>query len=102
MATDEVEAVLANWIEQARAPGVRLPDGVTPSAWAATRFAKWWRSQASDRIDDAERAALAVDAELMRLGGWQSFGEALHELIHVRDAISDLRGLMRLPVDTDA
>ncbi len=102
MATDEVEIVLANWIEQALSPSGRLPEGVTPAGWIASRFAEWWRGLAGDPVADAERAALGVREELMRLGGWGAFGEALHEMIHLRDAPSELRGLMRLPEESDA
>lgn len=94
MPTDEVETVLANWIAQALAPSGRISGADTPAAWVAARFADWWTDRVSGTIDDAERAASAVEEELMRLGGWESFGEALHELIHLRDAIGDLRCLM--------
>jgi hypothetical protein len=102
MATDEIETVLTNWIGQALSPIGQLPEGATPAGWVAARFSEWWRDRAGDTIGDAERAADAVREELMRLGGWDSFGEALHELIHLRDALGDLRGLMRLPGESDS
>ena len=102
MSTDEVEAVLANWIEQALSPLGRLPEGATPEGWIATQFSRWWRKRAGDTMADAERAASSVVEELTQLGGWESFGEALHEMIHLRDALGNLRGLMRLPEEADA
>jgi hypothetical protein len=102
MATDEIETVLTNWIEQALSPIGRLPQGIIPSAWVAANFAAWWRDRARNAIDDADRAAFAVREELMRLGGWDTLGEALHEMIHLQDALGDLRGLMRLPAEPDS
>ncbi len=102
MATDEVETVLANWIERALSSSGSLPEGTSPAAWVAARFADSWRERAGDTMADAERAASAVVEELTRLGGWESFGEALHEMAHVRDALGDLRCLLRLPEEADA
>jgi hypothetical protein len=102
MATDELETVLANWVEQALSPCGRLPDGVSPSAWVAARFAEWWRQRASCTMADAERAASSAHQELTRLGDWESFGEALHELAHLRDSLDELRGLMGLADEADA
>jgi hypothetical protein len=102
MATDEIETVLTTRFEQALSPIGRLPEGITPAAWVAANFAAWWRDRVRDAIGDADRAASAVREELMRLGGWETFGEALHEMIHLQDALGDLRGLMRLPVEPEA
>ena len=96
MNIDEIETVLINWIEQALSPIGQLPVGVTPAGWVAAHFSAWWRDRAGDTIGDADRAAVAVREELMRLGGWERFGEALHEMIHLQDALGDLRALMRL------
>jgi hypothetical protein len=86
MVSNEIEAVLTNWIEQALSPAGQLPGGVTPAGWVAARFSAWWRDRGGDTIIDAERAAAAVREELTRLGGWECFGDALHELIHLQDA----------------
>ena len=103
MATDEVETVLAAWIEHVLSPVVPPPpEDFSPSTWVAARFAEWWRECAGDTLAEAERAATAVAEELTRLGGWEPFGEALHELAHLRDALSELRGLMRLSEKADA
>lgn len=96
-AGDELETVLANWIVQAFSPTGTLPEGQSPTNWVAGRFAEWWRGRAGEAFGDADRAAAAVREELMRLGGWASFGEALHEMTHLRDALGELRDLMRLP-----
>jgi hypothetical protein len=96
MPGDEVRDVLANWIVQATTPVGRLPEGTDPAGWVADRFSAWWRERAEGYLRDAECASAAVRAELIRLGGWETFGEALHELIHVEDALGDLRGTLRL------
>ena len=102
MAIDEMETVLTNWIAQSLSPIGRLPEGTPPAAWVAARFSEWWRDRAGDTIGVADRATAEVREELMRLGGWGAFGEALHELIHLQDALGDLRGLMRLPEESDS
>lgn len=94
MSTDEIETVLANWIEQALSSSGSLPEGVSPASWVAGQFADWWQARAGDAMNDADRAASAAVEELTRLGGWESFGEALHEMAHLRDALSELRNLM--------
>jgi hypothetical protein len=96
MARSEAEAVLANWIEQALSPPGQIQQDVDPAEWVAARFAEWWRERAERPLVDAERAASAIHDELSRLGGWESFGEALHEHIHLQDALSDLRIILGL------
>ncbi len=96
MATEEVEVVLANWIEQALSQCGQLPANVSASAWVAGRFSEWWRERAADSMADAEAAAASVRGELMRLGAWESFGEILDDLSLLDDAHRDLRALMRL------
>jgi hypothetical protein len=96
MATDEVEAVLANWIEQALSSSGSLPEGISASTWVAARFADWWRERAADAMADAEHAVSSVRQELMLHGGWETFGEALHELAHLQGSLDELRGLLRL------
>lgn len=110
MNADEIETVLANWIEQALSPIGQLPEGTAPASWIAARFMEWWRQSLREALNDidgtvsnAERATEAVRKELiLRLGGWESFGDALHELIHLRDALGELRGIMKLSQQTDA
>ncbi len=96
MASDEVREALVNWIEQALSPMGRLPEGTEPAAWIADHFTSWWRVNAESSISDAERALSYVREELLRLGGWEKFGEALHELTHAEDALGDIRMAMRL------
>ena len=96
MARNEIEAVLANWISQALSKPGQLPDGTDPAAWAASRFAEWWKVQAERALGDAEMAASAIKDELTRLGGWESFGEAMHEHCHLQDALGDLRAILGL------
>ncbi|WP_165069027.1 hypothetical protein [Paludisphaera rhizosphaerae] len=101
MSTDEIETILANWIEQALSSSGSLPEGVSPASWVAGQFADWWRGRAGEAMNDAEIAVSAALKELTRLSGWDSFGEAMHEMAHVRDALGELRGLMRLPNESD-
>jgi hypothetical protein len=102
MASDEVRETLANWIGQALSPVGHLPEDIDPAGWVADRFAAWWRPQVQDSLDAAEAALSAVREELMRLGGWEKFGEALHELTHAGDALSDLRAGLRLDVQGES
>jgi hypothetical protein len=99
MQRSEIEQVLANWIGQAISGPGRLAEGVDPANWVATQFLNWWRPQVEDSLGDAERAVAGVRHELNRLGGWENteLAEALHELIHIGDALSDLRNRLGLP-----
>jgi hypothetical protein len=93
---NEVETVLANWIRRATSSEGQLPEGIEPAEWITRHFAEWWRHRASESIADGERAAHQVREELMRLGGWDTCGEALDELIHITDAFGDLRVILGL------
>jgi hypothetical protein len=97
MASDEVEAVLTHWIREALSPIGKLAEGTDAAAWVAARFAEWRRQRAAGSFADAERAASAVREELIRLGGWSSFGEALEEVTHLAEALADIRGLLGIP-----
>ncbi len=92
---NEIEQVLINWIDEAPSPVGQLPADSTPAKWIASRFLSWWRQYFEGRIDesfgDAERALGGIQLELHRHGGWDKFGEALHECIHLKDALEDLR-----------
>jgi hypothetical protein len=89
----EIEHVLTNWISQAATPPGELPPGTDPARWVAQRFLQWWRPQVSDELGAAEVAVAGARSELERLGGWSNpeLGNALHELIHVSDALAALR-----------
>jgi hypothetical protein len=91
MPANEIETVLSNWIEQALSPVGRLDAGTKPALWVASHFSDWWKKRAGYSLGDAARAASAIWNELMRLGGWESFGEVLHKLTHLQDALADLR-----------
>ena len=103
--TAEVERVLANWIEQAMPPPGQLPPDVPPARWVSEKFLRWWRQDFESHLDewlgDAEISLARVRAELDRLGGWDKFGEALHECAHLGDALHSLRSA-RTPVAPDA
>ena len=94
MARNEIEVVLANWIGQALSSPGQLPHGTDAAEWIASRFVEWWRMQAERALGDAEMAASAIRDELTRLGGWESFGEAMHENCHLQDALGDLRRIL--------
>ena len=90
MPTSEIEEVLANWISQATSPPGQLVEGLDPSRWVARQFLKWWRSEGVERpLGDAGLAMQGIRTELERLGGWNNpqLGEAMHELIHLSDAL---------------
>lgn len=94
MVQDELRDVLTNWINQALIPIGRLPAGRDQAAWVAAQVEAWWRERAEDSLADANHAVSALRNELNRLGGWPRFGEALHELAHLRIALADLASLL--------
>ena len=98
MSEREIEEVLSNWIQQAiSAEGELLPKGIAPSKWVAKQFLAWWREQAvASAIGDAELAAARVREELTQAGGFDNpqLGEAMHELIHLADALSEIEGCL--------
>jgi len=98
MADDSIKRVLSNWIRQAiSGEGQLLPAGVDPASWVATQFLGWWRDSAvNGAIGDAELASEAIRSELERLGGFgnSDLGEAMHELIHLTDALNELKQLL--------
>jgi hypothetical protein len=101
MGRSEVEQVLANWIAEATTPPGSLPPGTDAAQWIAQQFLRWWQSRVSSELDDAESAVKQAWQELERLGGWSEgdLGEAMHELIHARDALSALRVMLGLPIE---
>lgn len=96
MAANELEVVLAGWIGQALSQSGRLPEGTHAAEWIASHFAEWWRGRAEEALVDAELSSSAIHQELTRVGGWDSFGEAMHESCHLRDALNDLRTILGL------
>jgi hypothetical protein len=101
MDSAEIERVLANWIAQATAPPGALAPGTDPARWVAQQFLRWWHPQVADELSDAESAVMRSWQELERLGGWSNtdLGEAMHELIHARDAMGTLRAMLSLPAE---
>jgi hypothetical protein len=70
-----------------------LSRGSEPSEWVAQQFLKWWQTHGVIQPwDDARGAAERIRSELERLGGWKNadLGEAMHELIHLDDAIGEI------------
>lgn len=88
----EIQEVLTNWLTEATTPPP-LPDAIAPAEWVATHFLRWWQPQIEDELSSAELAVSRTWNELESLGGWSNpqLGDALHELIHARDALSALR-----------
>jgi hypothetical protein len=93
---NDVEQVLANWIELALSPSGKLPHDMLPSRWVAEKFLRWWRDDfeghLDERLSDAETALARIREQLQQQGGWDKFGEALHECAHLSEALEILRG----------
>ncbi len=106
MSEHEMEQVLSNWIRQATSPeGELLPKGIEPAKWVTKQFLGWWHDQAvASAVGDAELAAERVRAELVQLGGFSNaeLGEAMHELIHLTDALGEIKQCLGLKSDNDA
>jgi hypothetical protein len=97
----DVEKVLAGWIELALSPEGKLPEGTTPAQWITTKFLRWWRKdfegQLDDALGDAENALASIRQQLQDQGGWDKYGEALHECIHLSDALGTIRSVLFPP-----
>ncbi|HXE55672.1 MAG TPA: hypothetical protein VN541_21790 [Tepidisphaeraceae bacterium] len=91
MSDPEIEQVLRNWIEQAISPEGTFSGGTDRAKWVADNFIAWLRAHVDDSLGSAELAAHRLRDEFKRLGSAAEFDEALHELTHVQDALSDLR-----------
>jgi hypothetical protein len=89
---DEFTRVLSNWIKEATSPG-ELPKGKSVEEWIAERVVDWWREKIIDDIESLETTAYALREDLENIGGLdrKESGDAMHELIHLDDNISDLR-----------
>ncbi|NOZ70371.1 MAG: hypothetical protein GXP38_00415 [Chloroflexi bacterium] len=94
----EAKRVLSNWVREATSGIGALPEGCDAADWIADRFLQWWFGDAQDtieeRIRDAETAASVIQGELKRHGGWDKFGDSLHALCHLGDALSELRQMI--------
>ena len=101
MARDDIERVLANWIGRAMSPVGELDASVDPAEWVAEKFIAWWRKQVAESLDYADESASSLREELIRLNEPERLGEARHALIHVRDALSDLRAELGLIDSSD-
>jgi hypothetical protein len=49
-----------------------------------------------EALGDAKMATSAIKDELTRLGGWESFGEAMEEHCHLQDALGNLGTILGL------
>jgi hypothetical protein len=98
MIDDEIERVLANWIEQALSPPGNLAPEVVPARWVASNFIRWWRKDGEAHLDewigDAETSLARIREKLLQDAGWDKHGEALHECIHLADALGSLRAAL--------
>ena len=99
MSRSDIEQVLRNWIDQAISPDGTFPEGTDRAAWVADNFIAWWRKRVDDSLGSAELAACRLRDELTRLGHPHEFDDALHELTHIQDALSDLRNDLGLSGD---
>jgi hypothetical protein len=100
MANSEVHAVLANWIRQTQSGDGVLPGDTDAAMWVGDRFLKWWHSVVADDLSDALGAAARLRSESERLGGWsrKEFGETMHELTHVEEALASLEMKLKPPM----
>ena len=98
----EIEHVLANWMLQAKSEEGSLDEGTEPAKWVAENFLNWWYPMIEESIGEAELATYRVRQELESLGGWQNseVGEDMLDVIHVEDALADIR--VALGIDGDA
>lgn len=94
MPHSELQKSLANWIDQANSPLGKLPDGAKPAEWAASQFMLWWKEHAEEQLTDAQLAATSLRAEIQRLDQKGDHDDALHELTHLTDALSDLASVL--------
>ena len=96
MERPEFEQVLANWIAQVTTPPGAFAAGIDPPQWVAQQILQWWHPRVSDTLLDAESGVMSAWYSLEQLGGWSNheLGDALHELIHVRDALGTLRAML--------
>ena len=103
MSERELEEVLSNWLRQANShEGDLLPKGIEPAKWVAKQFLLWWREHAvASAIGDAELATARLREELTQAGGFNNphLGEAMHELIHLSDALAEIKELLGLKGD---
>jgi hypothetical protein len=99
MTSNDVEQVLSNWIREVLSPIGELREGTDPAKWVASRFARWWRDRVKGPLEDAQAAASAIHQELVRQGGWERFGETMHEHCHLSEALADLRTTLGLCED---
>lgn len=90
MPHSELQQALANWIDQANSPLGKLPDSSEPAEWVANQFMLWWKEHAEEQLTDVQSAASSLRAEIQRLSEKGDHEEALHELTHLTDALSDL------------
>ena len=102
MPTNEIERVLSNWIREGTSHPGQLDKTLDSSTWIAQQFLKWWRTDQVERpLGDAALAMHGIRKKLDRLGGWSNpqVGEAMHDLIHLEDAITELREALGLIAD---
>jgi hypothetical protein len=102
VATTELELVLSNWISQAISPPGQLAEGLDPAKWVAQHFLDWWKTHEVEQpLNDAALAVNGIRYEMERMGGWNNteLGEAMHELIHLKDALDELRVALGLKGD---
>lgn len=106
MGEHELEEVLTNWLRQANSiEGELLPKGIEPAKWVAKQFLLWWRDHAvASAVGDAELATVRVREELAQVGGFNNpqLGEAMHELIHLSDALAEIKELLGFKSDDTA
>ena len=96
----EFKKVLSNWIKEATSYG-ELPEGKNVEEWIAEQVVNWWRPKINDDIESLKTTASCLRKNLEKIGGWnrKELADAMHELIHLEENITDLRSSLCLEAE---
>src|SRR5437763_1852965 len=91
---NEIERVLANWIELALSPNGNLPGDTPPARWVAEKFLRWWSADLQSHLDDATAALARIKDRLHHHGGWEKAAELLDDCEHLAESLDSLRHVL--------